>query len=398
MTTLDIAHKDRAHSPVGGSSAKRVMNCPGSVRLSALYPNRESSYAAEGTALHEAIDLILQGKTKKDEDVIGLTFNGHVITPELFHAAIVPALEMWDDLDKELGGVRYYNEKRVVFPGIDGAFGTVDIVGTAEDRTIIWDWKFGKGVAVTAEENEQLMFYAYAAAHTSPTDVLFERDKPIELFICQPMVRDGKPFTRWTTSWLQLEAFALDLKRAVAQSQEPDAPFAVGEWCRFCNARQNCPEYTGAVHQALTLTDEVLLADFQKWLPLADRMVELGNSITAAAHKYLEDGGEIPGWKLVPKRGTRKWVNPDAAIQYLEGAGLEPDDIWVKDLITPPAAEKVLKKIGIREMPEGLVEKHSSGTTLAPDADRRPAVTSTTEIMSRLTDRLSVKKSNSNQE
>lgn len=391
MTALDTAHKDRAHSSVGGSSAKRVMHCPGSVRLSALYPNRESSYAAEGTALHEAIDLILQGKTERDEDVIGLVFNGYTITEELFHAAIRPALDMWDEVDKELGGIQYYNEKRVVFPGIEGAFGTVDIIGTSGDRSIVWDWKFGKGVAVTAEANEQLMFYAYAAAHTYPTDKFFSRDKPIELFICQPMVRDGEPFTRWTTSWMQLEAFALDLKRAVAKSEEPDPPFAVGEWCRFCNARQNCPEYTGAVYQALTQTDEQLLADFQKWLPLADRMVELGNAITAAAHRYLEDGGKLPGWKLVPKRGTRKWSNAEQAAQYLAQAGLEQDQIWVKDLITPPAAEMALKKFGIREMPDGLVEKISSGTKLVPEDDARPAVTSTTEIMSRLTDRLSAK-------
>ena len=55
MTTIDIAHKDRAHSYVGGSTAKRVLNCPGSVNLCAQYPNVETVFAAEGTALHEAI-------------------------------------------------------------------------------------------------------------------------------------------------------------------------------------------------------------------------------------------------------------------------------------------------------------------------------------------------------
>ena len=93
----------------------------------------------------------------------------------------------------------------------------------------------------------------------------------------------------------------------------------------------------------------------------------------------------------MPKRGTRKWSNAEQAAQYLAQAGLEQDQIWVKDLITPPAAEMALKKFGIREMPDGLVEKISSGTKLVPEDDARPAVTSTTEIMSRLTDRLSAK-------
>ena len=178
-----IAHADRAHSPVGGSSAKRVMHCTASVALCAKYPNVESGFAAKGTALHEAIDLIFQGRTKQDTDVIGLTFNGFEITEEDYREAIAPALEMWDALDKELGGIDYFNERRVVFPDIENAFGTVDMVGKARDRTIVWDWKFGRGVAVEAERNEQLMYYAYAAAHTPGTAELFDRDKPIELFI-----------------------------------------------------------------------------------------------------------------------------------------------------------------------------------------------------------------------
>lgn len=148
---LIIDHSARAHSAVGGSTAKRVLNCTASVALCAQYPNVESEFAARGTALHECIDLIFQGKTNKDTDVIGLKFNGHVITKEMFEEAIVPALEMWDTLDKELGGIEYFNEKRVTFPGIDGAFGTVDMVGKARDRAVVWDWKFGSGVSVSAE-------------------------------------------------------------------------------------------------------------------------------------------------------------------------------------------------------------------------------------------------------
>ena len=394
MAALDIAHKDRAHSPVGGSTAKRVLNCPGSVNLCAQYPNVETSFAAEGTALHEAIDLIFQGKTQKDTDVIGLVFNGHTITEELFNDAIAPALAAWDELEKELGGIQYYNEKRVVFPGIDNAFGTVDIVGTSSDRSIVWDWKFGRGVAVDATWNEQLMYYALAAAHTAPTDKFFDRDKPIEVFICQPMVRDGKPFTRWTTSYLQLEAFALELRRAVEISQTPDAPFKLGSWCKFCNGKTGCPEFANTVMTIAASSRETVEAEMERWLPLADQMIEWGEHVKQAAHRLLEQGGAVPGWKLVQKRAMRSWADEDAAKAELAKLGLSDDAIHVKKFVSPAQAETALKKHGIREMPaplSRLVEKVSSGTILAPETDDRAAMVTSPEVFKQLSNRLAAK-------
>lgn len=388
MTAIDIAHKDRAHSYVGGSTAKRVLNCPGSVNLCAQYPNVETVFAAEGTALHEAIDLIFQGKLKNDREVIGLDFNGFTITEDMFEQAIVPALAMWDELDAELGGIHYYNERRVVFPGIEGAFGTVDMIGTSKDRTVVWDWKFGRGVAVTAEKNEQLMYYAYAAAHTPPTDKFFDYDRPIELFICQPMVKDGERYTRWTTSWAQLEVFALELRRAVERSQEPDPPFKMGSWCRFCNAKAGCPAYRGMVETTSKLTPEAMRGELQRWLPYADMMIEWGTAVKDAAHKHLEEGGSIDGWKLVQKRAMRKWVDENAAERFLEEAGVPPEQRSVNTVISPAEAEKVLKRLKAEAIPDGLVSKISSGTTLALADDTRPAVETSVTALQRLADGL----------
>src|SRR5512137_3052394 len=47
-------------SVVGGSTAKRVINCPGSVALVAKMPPQESSkYAEEGTMLHACMEDLL---------------------------------------------------------------------------------------------------------------------------------------------------------------------------------------------------------------------------------------------------------------------------------------------------------------------------------------------------
>jgi hypothetical protein len=392
MTTTEIDHKARSHSQVGGSSAKRVMACPGSVALCAKYPNTASEFAEEGTAMHEAIDMILQGKTEKDTDVIGLTFNGYVITEEMYNEAIAPALEQFDKLDKELGGIDFFNEQRVVFPDIEGAFGTVDIVGTAKDRTIVLDWKFGRGVAVEAEDNEQLLYYAYAAAHTKPTDKFFDRGKPIEMFIVQPRVKDGEPFTRWMTTYLQLEAFAIDLKHAVQRSEEPDAPLNLGPHCKFCAAKIGCPKYQNIATDLLAMPRDELVAEIEKNLPYADLLIELGTSIKNAAHELLEQGAVIPGWKLVNKRPTRSWANDDKALRYLAKAGLPAAERHVKKLISPKQAEDALKRNSLpSQLPPGLVESISSGTTLAPESDKRQAVAMAPNALRAIADMMSAR-------
>lgn len=406
LATID--HSARAHSPVGGSSAERVMNCTASVALCARYPNVETDFAAEGTQCHEAIDLILMGKVKHDRDVIGVTFNGRVMTEELFEEAIVPALDMFDALDKELGGIEFFNETRVTFPGIpfpiyddrgnvigtkeDSAFGTADIVGKARDRTICWDWKFGKGKAVYAENNPQLMYYAYAAAHTPPLDKFFDRDRPIELFICQPRTNDGEPFTRWMTSMTQLEVFAMELRKKVEIAFSPEAEFKLGPWCGFCNAKTGCPLYTNKVTEVGLMTREQMEAELEKWLPYADTMIAWGKDVKDAAHRLLDQGGRVPGWKLVNGRQTRSWVDEEKTLRYFSKIGLPVPARHIKKIVSPAQAEKALKSAGLPdELPKALVDSRPSGTTLAPESDKRPAVVLAPDALKALAGRLSAR-------
>jgi len=388
LATID--HSQRAHSSVGGSSAKRVIECPGSMLLCEKYPSKGSSvFADEGTAGHEAIDMILQGKTREDRDVIGLTFNKIVITEEFFNEAIEPALQIFDALDKELGGIDFFNEQRVVFPGIDGAFGTVDIVGRARDRTVVLDWKLGKGVPVEAEANSQLLYYAYAAAHTEPTSQFFDRDTPIELFIVSPRMNEGEPMTRWMTSYLQLDAFAIDLKHAVEKALEPDPPFKLGAWCKFCSGKLGCPLYNGLATETLALTPEELAAQLAEKLPYADAMIDLGKRMKDMAHLLLENGQPIPGWKLVNGRMNRNWADEEKTLKYFAKIGLPAADRHVKKIISPAQAEKALKAAHLPDtLPDHLVEKVSSGTTLAPESDKRPAVSIASGALKMLAERL----------
>ena len=62
---------------VGGSTAKRVISCPGSVALVAKMPPQvENKYMADGTALHSAVDLLVNDGDASAYSLLGKTFNG----------------------------------------------------------------------------------------------------------------------------------------------------------------------------------------------------------------------------------------------------------------------------------------------------------------------------------
>ena len=134
---------------VGGSTAKRVINCPGSVALVAKMPPKPSSeHADRGTLLHNAIATILESM---DADVIGMKYEDQVLTQELYDDKIMVALALLDEVDPDKE-MEYEVETRVDFGDLlPGVFGSTDLIGRIDDRAIVLDWKFGDGVAVTAE-------------------------------------------------------------------------------------------------------------------------------------------------------------------------------------------------------------------------------------------------------
>ena len=414
MTQLAIDHSARAHSSiVGGSTAKRVLNCTASVLHNQKYPNVSSSFADEGTACHEAVDFILQGQVDQDEHVIGLFFKKIEITAVLFREAVAPAIKYfdaiqygdltWDEdrygpIGELLGPIDFFNEQRVKIPNIEDAFGTCDIIGYAPDvdRTIVLDWKFGAGVPVDAEWNEQMMYYALGAMHTNPTAQFFKKGRPVELIIAQPRSLEGAPYSRWVTTIEQIEAFGLDLKRAVDEALGPEAKFVPGSWCKFCQGESGCPAKRGAAATALELTPEQIAADLDQWLDKADDLISIGKAIKDAAHKAAELGAKFTNFKLVKKRADREFIDEENAKQELIKAGLKPADLYTAPkFVSPAQAEAKLKDIGVKALPltgpkkdQPLFKQESTGTTLAPQKDKRPEVIVMKEGLQKLAGRL----------
>jgi hypothetical protein len=351
---------------VGGSSAKRVMACPGSVALVQKMPPKPSnSHADQGTLLHNAISAILEDQSV---DVIGTQYKDQVLTQDLYDEKIMVGLSLLDEVDPEKT-MEYEVETRVGFGDLlPGVFGSTDLMGRIGNKAIILDWKFGTGVAVSAEENEQLMFYAAASMRTPEAQWVFDGATEIELIIVQP-----PEIKRWTTTRARIEQFERDLVKAVTAAGLADAPLKNGDHCRWCNAKPVCPIMTGAVDRAVAIKMDAIDVDkVGAYLHNADLLEAWIKDLRALAEEMMKKGKPVTGWKMVPKRATRSWVKEeDAKAALLQH--LKESEVIETKLVSPAAAEKLLKAQKLK-LPDGLTVAISSGNTIAPESDPRPAV------------------------
>ena len=357
-----------AHSNVvGGSTAKRVMACPGSVALVQQMPPQPSSVHADtGTLLHNTIASILE-TGKPPHEFLGATYNAIELTEDLLERKLLPALAALDEIDPDKT-MEYAVEQVVGFGNVlPGVFGSADLVGRIGNRGVLLDWKFGDGVAVDAKENPQALFYCAAALRTTKTKWAFLDVEDIEIIIVQP------PYVkRWVTTPARVKQFEAELMLAVRAAEQPDAPLAAGDHCRWCTAKTICPVVSGAVARAARTAIKTVNVDrLAEALGQIDLLEGYIKDARDMAQQLLENGVEVPGWKLVPKRATRKWADDKKVLTTLTEAGLNIEQLT--DPKSPAQMEKVLKKHNV-PMPTDLIVSVSTGNTLAPEDDPRPAV------------------------
>lgn len=404
---------------VGGSTAARRMACPGSYKLELQVPDNlrkhtTSVYAEEGTALHNAMAYILTHNVVDLDDVVGMCFvrndAGGVMKITRQHVAdfLAPAVDFFDELCDRLeeeGGLEFVVETRVEVPGIPGAFGTGDVTFRTRKRSGIVDWKFGSGRPVYAEYGEegqkrgnpQLMFYGRGGVHTlphmftNPETGNIEPDWPVELFICQPGIDEerGKKVSRHTTTIAKLDEFRWQLVAAIAEAIGDNARVTAGPHCDFAICKAICPRHNGPLldltkmHEAdaleKTSTDDLSDADYGARLAMILDLFEVVEPLAREAVKqatvFMEDGFEVPGWKLVAKRaGHDGWKDEKKADKYLARQGLDVNGRRVTKVITPAAARKALKAVG-KKLDEKYVEPGvSSGVNVVREESARPAV------------------------
>ncbi len=394
------AHTARAHARLAPSAAHRWMECPGSVRMSAGIESKSSTYAAEGTAAHELAALCL---TKDYDAVEFLGWRVDTNTSEKWRPGsehpVADGVTVFEVDEEMVEGVQLYLdtvrslkkgqyeldvEQRLDMTHIhNGIYGTGDAVVYQVDAGVLHvvDLKYGKGVAVEPTENPQLMLYGAGAARRYHNRVLNE----VVLHIVQPRAPHANgPVRSWATDPLSLMEFEDVLSRAALHTEQLDAPLVAGDWCRFCPALPTCPaarekaiavaqsEFTEAAPTPETLSGEQLA----EVLAQAEFIGNWVKAVQAYAHAEAVAGRTPTGFKLVPKRATRKWKDvTDAADALFHVYEIDNDSLYTEpELKSPAQVEKAIGKKRFATIEADLVTKVSSGSNLVPVSDARPSV------------------------
>ena len=369
------------HFKFGGSTAARTIQCPAWIRLSEDVPkslgNGSNPAADEGTMLHMAMEDIY-GANYPDvepEDLLEAKhhYKAEYLTQDLIDEKLIPAIDAVENLMDELGITDWMLEPLLQINIHTG--GSIDFLALSEDgRTLlILDYKFGFH-SVSAEHNAQLQFYALAVAEDEKTAWMFEHVDRIVYAIVQPN-GEGEVVSRWDSNLEELDAFETRYFDAVADSNDPDYAPAPGSGCKYCPAHATCPAKTGMALKA-SRVNEVTAGKLAEYLPMAEQLTEWIKEVQKMAYEQMELGTHIPGYKLVAKRASRVWTDEKGATDRIKKAKkIKIVDGFDMKLKSPAQLEKKCKELGIDFAPyTAYITSVSSGSTLAKESDKRPAL------------------------
>ena len=362
-----------SHAILSASASHRWLMCPPSVRLCEQFPgDGGSEFAAEGAEVHELCEYKLKsalGMPAEPPVPHLLRYSEEMEECASGYAAHVLSLvEKAKQTCKDPGVLI---EQRVDFSEwVPEGFGTADCIIVADGTLRTVDYKHGLGVLVEAEGNPQMKCYALGALGLF--DALYDIDT-ISMTIYQPRREN---ISSWEISRDDLLQWAENtLKPVAALAFAGKGEFCAGEWCGFCKARHTCRARAEAnlmlAKHEFKLPDLLEDTEIEVALAKADELAAWVADIREYALQRALSGKVWHGWKLVEGRAVRKYRNEDEVVRAVCEAGFDP---FEKKVLGITAMQKLLGKARFDELLSGLITKPKGKPTLAPDSDKRPAV------------------------
>ena len=362
----------KGHAILSASSSDRWLHCPPSARLCESYDDKGSDYAAEGTDAHALCEYKLRralGMETTDPTENLTWYNTEMDDCAAGYAAYV--LEQVESAKQNCADPTVLIEQRVDFSRwVEGGFGTADCIIVADGILQIIDYKHGLGVLVSAEKNPQMMCYALGSLELF--DGIYDIET-VSMTIYQPR-RDN--VSTYELSKDELYHWAEEtLKPAADLAFAGDGEFKCGDYCRFCKARNDCRARADANLELARyefklpplLTDE----DIEDILSKVDELVSWASDIKEYALQQAISGKEWSGWKLVEGRSNRRYTNETAVAGAVTDAGFDP---YERKVLGVTAMQKLLGKSRFDELLSPYIEKPQGKPTLAPESDKRPAM------------------------
>ncbi|MHB1152077.1 MAG: DUF2800 domain-containing protein [Eubacteriales bacterium] len=373
---------ERSHAILSASSAHRWLNCQPSARLEETLPESTSDYADEGRLAHEIAELKL--RKAFIEPMGARAFNNKLKKLQedpLYQAEMLGHTDTY--LDYITGIAHGYEsrpyiaaEKKLDFSEyVPDGFGTGDCIIIGGNTMHIIDFKYGKGVRVSASDNPQMMLYALGAY--IEYSFLYQIENII-MTIIQPRLDDGiSVFELMDVDLLAWGECVVKPKAKAAFNGEGE--YVPGEHCRFCRAKAQCRARC-EVNTALEV--------FKLAKPPLISNEEVGDILKRAQQlaKWVEDledyalaecllGNDIPGWKAVEGKSNREFTNVDGAFDLLKTKGYAEAVLYKRKPITLTETEKLLGKKTFSELLEDYVIKPRGKPALAPITDNRQPIT-----------------------
>ena len=380
------AEQRPAHSPLGASSAERWMNCPGSVTLIKqldLDDTDEPEYRGLGIAAHEAAAHCLKNGLDAWE-VIGEKFHGFEVDQNMGQAVQVyidvcrPLIEKENAIAYIEHGLAYTQGNNgvteIIDPRADSIlnryfYGTGDcaVVRPADKYMDVIDYKHGEGIIVEAENNPQLLYYAFGFL------LLHPEIETVRIRIVQPRTFD-EPVKTWIVKADYIRDWVADKLVPAMQLTEIDgAELDAGSWCRFCPAKLICPMMKSLFGAACTYNPKEVIDFSNATIGRSYNKVKAVEFYIKAledeAFRRLRIGEVVPGAKLVPKRSNRVFKSEAPAI--FKGK-------FGKDAMTAPELKSPAEMEKLGAEAKALVHEYAytpqTGLTVAIEEDKRPAV------------------------
>ena len=367
-------HSSRAHALLSASSAERWLACPPSAVASEIYPRQDTDFTREGTLAHEVAEAIARGI---DPEVLhqdcARTGAADGVTHEMLECATGYRDYIQEQIHSDDAVVLL--EQRVDFsPWVPDGFGTADCIIIQGDTIDIIDYKYGKGVAVSAEGNPQMRLYALGALNEF--GIVYDLLKA-RLHIYQPRMNN---ISVCETRVGVLEDWGDAVVKPTAEkAAKGEGEYAPGKHCQFCAHAGRCRALTDVCTVFVdTIKAKVAVPVLAPWeisgILQMEPMLNLWlKRVGEQALSTMLNGGEIPGYKVVQGRSLRRWADDLEAAKVLESNGYSREDITETKLLTVSNMEKKLGKKKFAELLSGQVLKPAGAPTLAPMSDKRPA-------------------------
>lgn len=336
-----MGHAERDHAILSPSSAKRWIHCTPSALLAEAAGIKSSVHAEEGTLAHEIAEYALTKYLEGTYDPIideALPIKDEHLKNPLFSIDMANYIQEYCgfvigegyEMQKADGLSKMYLERRVnITDFAPGSFGSVDVT-LASDKTIhIIDLKYGVGVKVFADHNEQMMMYALGALKAAS---IFPRNiTHIRMTIAQVRLDHYDTFEMSKNDLLDWAEKVL--KPAAKAAIQGEGKQVIGSWCGFCPVKAQCRAQRDAILADFEEKPEPLLLSDGEVTDLIGK-IDTYKSWIESVNKYVYDraiqGHKWEGYKLIAGR-TSRVIKDEAKIrQALLNEFLEDEVLNIK--------------------------------------------------------------------